>query len=437
MRVAVIGLGFVGLSFASVLGSKGIPVIGVDSNGKKISSIKNGISPIYEPRLEKTLQLALKKALKVSQDISEAVKNSDLIFITVGTPLDKQGKIDLSMIKDVASKIGNELRKRRKFPVILVKSTVVPGTTEKIVKTTLEKKSHKKEGVGFGLITNPEFLREGTVIKDTINPHIVVIGGKDEKSIKIVKEFYKKFYNDRMRIIVTNPSSAELIKYANNTFLATKISFINQISNICQSLPDANIEDIAKAIGLDPRIGPLFLKAGPGFGGSCLPKDLQAIISFSSKMGIDPVFLKGVQKTNEIQLKKVFELIKEIFGSLKNKKITILGLSFKENSDDIRESISIKLIKLLLKKGAKIVVHDPKAMKNTKEIFKEKITYAESINESLNTSQCVVIMTPWKQYSKLSNQNFKKMKQKNVIDTRRLLESKKLDVRYKAIGKGN
>ena len=324
MKVAIIGLGFVGLSLASVLASKGVPVIGIDSNKEKISSISQGKSPIFEPKLEKTLKFALKKSLTISDNIESALNNSTLIFVTVGTPLTKSGKIDLSMIKDVSKKIGKTLKKINSFKVIIIKSTVIPGTTQNIVKNILEKESGKKSGTHFGLITNPEFLREGTVIHDTVNPHMIVIGGNDSKSVSLVTKFYKKFYKQKIPFIKTNPNSAELIKYANNTFLATKISFINQISNICQNLPDTNVEDIAKAIGLDPRIGSQFLKAGPGFGGSCLPKDLKSIISFSSEIGIDPILLKAVQKTNLLQVDKVMKLILETLKTIKNTRETSL-----------------------------------------------------------------------------------------------------------------
>jgi len=226
-----------------------------------------------------------------------------------------------------------------------------------------------------------------------------------------------------------------MIKYANNSFLATKISFINQIANICQSIPDTNVDDIARAIGLDPRIGKLFLNAGPGFGGSCLPKDLQSLITFSTKLGQNPELLKGVQKVNSNQVLKLYNFIKNIKG-LKNKKITILGLAFKENSDDIRESVSIKLIKKLLRDNFKITVHDPKAIENTEKIFQDQIKYAKTIPNALKKSECVIIMTAWKQYKNLTNKDFKLMKNKVVVDTRRILNEKNLKIDYYALGRG-
>jgi len=237
--------------------------------------------------------------------------------------------------------------------------------------------------------------------------------------------------------MTTNTQTAEMIKYANNSFLATKLSFINQISSLCQSIPGTNIDEVAEGIGVDPRIGRLFLSAGPGYGGSCLPKDLEAMIQFSSKIGENPILLKAVQQVNDLQVTRIIRILEKNLGTIRNKRITVLGLSFKEKSDDIRESKSIELIKILLKKKAKITVHDPKAMKNIESVFKTKIIYADSLIKSLDNSHSVVIMTPWKVYSKLKSDNFKNMKRKLIIDTRRVLSRKNLNAEYFALGVGN
>jgi len=436
MKVGIIGTGFVGLSFAAALASNGYSVLAIDSNKKIVSKIGQGISPFYEPQLSSLLRKALKKSLKVSTDIEKVVNECDLIFITVGTPLADDGSINLNSVKEVTEKIGQTLAASKNRPIIAIKSTVVPNTNYTI-KKILEKRSNKKSGKGFGLVSNPEFLREGKAIEDTFNPHIVVIGGEDNKTINGLKKFYEGFYREKIPYIITNPQTAEMIKYANNSFLATKISFINQIANICQSVPGTNVDNIAKAIGIDPRISPLFLKAGPGYGGSCLPKDLQALISFSSKVGQNPTLLKAVQKINSDQVTNLVSFMKKILCSLKNKRITILGLSFKEDSDDVRESVSIKLIKMLLNKGAKIIAHDPMAIKNTKAVFGNKISYSKSLSEALENSDCVVIMTPWKQYGKLNNVDFQVMKNTLIIDTRRMLTKKKLNAKYHAVGLGS
>mgnify|MGYP003970863059 FL=1 len=434
MKIGVVGLGFVGLSLTSVLSSKGYDTVGIDINKDKCKKISKGISPFFEPELEKILKNGLKKKLKISNDFS-LINNCNFLFVTVGTPQNTNGSIDLSIIKKAISTIGESLKKNKKKPIIFVKSTVTPGTMKKIILPILEKKSNKKAGKDFGLISNPEFLQESSAIKDTKFPHVVVLGGYQTKFMKKAKMFFMKLHPN-IPIIITNHETAEMIKYANNSFLATKISFINQLSNICQKIPGANIDDIAKTIGLDPRIGKLFLNAGPGYGGSCLPKDMKALINFANISGINPILLNAVEEVNTKQLKQIIALTKQKLGNLSSKKITILGTAFKPDTDDIRDSIAIELIKKLLKMKPKIIIHDPKAMKNTKRIFEDKISYAKTIEDALSKSHCVIIMTQWKQYEKLNNNEFKYMTRKFVIDCRRMLVGKQLDIDYYAIGLG-
>ena len=396
MNIGVIGLGFVGLSLASVLASKDYTVIGIDKDKKKCNEIRNGRVQIYEPDLEKTLNIGLRKSLEISDDFSLII-NSDMIFVTVGTPQKTNGEIDLSMVKNAVRSVGRIIRKTKKNPIIFIKSTVVPGTTQNVILPILEKKSGKKADRDFGIISNPEFLQESNAIRDTKYPHTIVLGGKQSKYMKKSKMFFSKMHPN-VPIVITNFQTAEMIKYANNSFLATKISFINQLSNICQNIPGTNIDDIAKIIGLDSRIGKLFLNAGPGYGGACLPKDISALIKFSDKIGVKPILLSAVEKTNHEQMNNIMSLIKKILGSIPSKRITILGTAFKPNTDDVRDSKSIELIKKLLKNKARITIHDPKAIENTKKIFGKKILYAKSISDALNKSQCVIIMTHWKQY---------------------------------------
>ena len=272
MKIGIIGLGFVGLSLTSVLSSKDFDVVGIDIDEEKCKKISNGITPFFEPDLEKMLKNGLKKKLKITNNFS-IIQNCDVIFVTVGTPQNKNGSINLSIIKKAVSTIGENLLINKKKPIILIKSTVIPGTMKKIILPILEKKSNKKDGKDFGLISNPEFLQESSAIRDTKFPHAVVLGGNQTKFMKKTKKLFVELHPN-VPIIITNYQTAEIIKYANNSFLATKISFINQLSNICQKIPGANIDDIGKTIGLDPRIGKLFLNAGPGYGGSCLPKEI-------------------------------------------------------------------------------------------------------------------------------------------------------------------
>jgi UDPglucose 6-dehydrogenase len=434
MKIAIIGLGFVGLSLTSVLASKGFNIVGIDIDKEKCKKISNGISPFYEPDLEKTLKKGLKNGLKISDDIS-LIKNCDLLFVTVGTPQDTNGAIDLSIIKKAASTIGKNLKENKKQPIIFIKSTVIPGTMKNDILPILENNSKKKAGKDFGLISNPEFLQESNAINDTKFPHAIVLGGYQTRFMKKAKKFFVKLHPNTP-IIITNHQTAEMIKYANNSFLATKISFINQLSNICQKIPGANVDDIAKTMGLDPRIGGLFLNAGPGYGGSCLPKDMKALINFAKITGIKPVLLNAVEEVNIKQLDQIISITKQRFGELSGKRITILGTAFKPNTDDIRDSIAIELIKKFLNRKVKITIHDPQAIKNTRNIFGDKIRYAKSIRDALSKSQCVVIMTQWKQYEKLNNNEFKNMTKKIVIDCRRMLVEKQLDVDYYAIGLG-
>jgi len=434
MNIAVVGLGFVGLSISSVLASKNYNVIGIDIDNQKCSDIRNGVLPLFEPDLENTLRIGLKKKLTISNNFS-LIKNCDMIFVAVGTPQKSNGAIELSMIKKATTTIGQIIRKSKKNPIIFIKSTVIPGTAQNVILPILEKKSGKKADRGFGIISNPEFLQESNAIRDTKYPHAIVLGGKQSKYMKKAKMFFSKMHPN-VPIVITNFQTAEMIKYANNSFLATKISFINQLSNICQNIPGTNIDDIAKIIGLDSRIGKLFLNAGPGYGGSCLPKDMKALINFANISGINPTLLNAVEDINSKQLEQIITIAKQQLIDLKSKRVTVLGTSFKPNTDDIRDSISIELIKKLLKRKAKVTVHDPRAIKNTRDIFGEKIIYAKSMNDALLKSQCAIIMTEWTQYEKLNNNNFKHMTKKVVIDSRRMLIGKQLDVNYFGIGLG-
>lgn len=434
MKIGIIGLGFVGLSFASVLTSKGHSIIGVDTDKEKLEKIKNGIVPFYEPKLQSLLRRSLNVGLEVSSNIL-AIKKCNLIFVTVGTPQKRNGEIDLTMIKNVTNKIGKLLSKTKHKPIIIIKSTVIPGTTQNVILPILQRVSRKNVGKDFGLLTNPEFLRETMAVNDTLHPHVIVLGGDNDIFLKKVRRFYSNLHHS-VPIVLTNYSTAEIIKYANNSFLATKISFINQIASICEEIPDANIDDVAKTIGLDPRIGNLFLDAGPGYGGSCLPKDVKAIINFSTKAGINPTLLTAVEKTNKQQINSIIKLIKQNIGKIHGRKIAVLGIAFKPETDDIRDSVSVELVNRLIKLGAKITIHDPKAIENAKKIFNNKIKYQKSVSTAVKDCKCAIIMTAWKQYEKINNKTIEQMAKKFIIDSRRIISDKKLNAKYFAIGLG-
>jgi UDPglucose 6-dehydrogenase len=435
-RVSVIGLGFVGLSIAVTNAKQKIVTIGVDIEKTKIENLKNGIPDFFEPQLQDYLDESLcGKHIEFTDDLDYALKKTNISFLCVGTPPTEDGKINLKFLKKALKDIYKTLQSKKSHHLLVIKSTVVPQTTMKIVLPIFKKLIDNGK---VDVVTNPEFLREGNAINDVLEPHLIVIGEYNSKSGKILESYYKQFYKKLPEVIHTDITSAELIKYANNTFLATKISFINSLANICQKLPGTDVNTIAKAIGKDPRIGPLFLQAGPGFGGSCLPKDISALINFSNKFEKTNELFKAVLAVNQNQPEKVLQLLKEMGVLKKNKIISILGLAFKKDTDDIRAAISIEFTKLLLKNGLKVKVYDPMAVKNFRKLFKDKIEYCTSIDECLKESDCCCVLTEWDSFKKLKPEKFKKlMKVPNVIDARRILNPEKFSsLNFKAIGLG-
>lgn len=439
--ISIIGTGYVGLCTAVVFASKGYNVITSEQDHKKAASINEGIPPFFEPGLEELLQRVLKdNNLKCVLTSEEAILNTDVTFITVGTPNKPDGSIDLQYIERSAQEIGEALKKKETYHLLAVKSTVVPGTTANIVKSTIEKYSGKRCGINFGLCVNPEFLREGNALYDTLHPDRIIIGEHDKKSGDFFEAIYNSFYGaDMPSLIRTTLPAAELIKYANNIYLATKISFINQVANICEKIPGADVTVIAKAIGLDKRIGPLFLNAGLGYGGSCLPKDVKAIINFSKSLGYNPIIFNAVEEVNKAQPIITIELCKTILKNLPGKQIAILGLAFKPNTDDMREAISIKIVNNLLNEGAKIVAYDPAAMDNAREVFGNDIQYANSAIQCLKNADCCILTTEWGEFRQLTPEDFiQHMKNPTIIDGRRIYDPKQFSqkLKFKAIGLG-
>jgi UDPglucose 6-dehydrogenase len=440
-NLSFFGLGYVGLTTAACFTSREFKVICFDTDKENIKLIKTGKVPFYEPDLEKILTKSLDdNLLECTSDKSKAVLESDVTFITVGTPSKSDGSIDLTQVKEASKGIGEALHEKEEWHLVVVKSTVVPGTTENIVKQILEKYSKKHLGSGFGLCFNPEFLREGSAVHDTLTPDRIVIGECDEKSGKKLESIYQIFYGDSLpNLIRTTPVNAELIKYANNAFLAMKISFINMIANLSQKLPKADVEAIAQGIGLDKRIEPQFLRAGAGWGGSCFKKDLDAIKSYGEKLGVRLPLIEATLEINEERPFKVIELVRELLGDLPSKKIGVLGLSFKPDTSDMREAVSIKVINRLLKEGAIVKAYDPAAIDNAKKIFHEKIVYTSSIQECLRDTECTIILTEWDEFKKLKPDAFVKfMKEPVIIDGRRIFNPKIFTdkSRFKAIGLG-
>ena len=437
--VSIVGMGYVGLCTAATFASRGIRTVGVDIDEARVEQIRRGKAPLHEPQLDTLLKHAVKsKLLEATSDISSA-NDTDMTFLTVGTPSQQDGSIDLSYIKNATEDLGNVLRGKRGYHLVVVKSTVVPGTTNGSVKRFLEQSSGKNVGSALGLCANPEFLKEGTAINDALHPDKIVIGSNDMKSANRLTRLYRKFYGPKLPpVILTSPEAAELVKYASNAFLATKVSFINTVANIAQQIPNVDVGTIAEAIGLDPRIGSLFLKAGPGYGGSCFHKDLQALINYSQNNGYDPTLFRATEETNEQQANKVVDMAETLLGSLSNKKVVVLGLAFKKDTDDIREASSLRVISQLKKKGAHVIAFDPMAIANTKKQLADQISYADDPHSVLKGADCAIIMTEWDEFRKLKPKDFQPyMKTPNIVDARRIYDPKEFSrLNYVAIGLG-
>jgi UDPglucose 6-dehydrogenase len=393
MRISVVGTGYVGLTTAVGFASKGHHVTSLDIDQKKVKSLRAGKCPIYEPGLSELLNQVMREGRFRAESDPACLSESDLIFICVGTPSKEDGSIDLTQLRqaseDIARNLGGE------YPVIVVKSTVVPGTTESVVIPTVERVSGRKAGRGFGVCVNPEFLREGKALEDFLHPDRVVIGQLTNREGDLLEGLYRDF---GCPILRTNLRTAEMIKYASNAFLAARISLINEIGNLCKLL-GIDTREVARGIGLDKRIGPHFLSSGIGFGGSCFPKDVKALIARGREMGYEMKILKAVLEVNENQPLRLIPLLEKHLGRLEGKRIGVLGLAFKPDTDDVREAPSLKIVSHLLKMGAKVRAYDPKAMENFKRYF-PNLEYCTSAEEVLD-SDAVLILTEWQEFEKL------------------------------------
>jgi len=441
VRLSIIGAGYVGLVSAVCFADRGYEVTLSSEDPEKVKQINNCISPFYEKDLEETLKKAVGSGkLRATLGREDAVLDSDVTFVAVGTPSKTDGSIDLTYIKDSCTKIGKVLQEKAGYHLVVVRSTVVPGTTQNVVKPIIEKFSRKVAGKDFGLVMQPEFLRQGSAIYDTINPDRLIIGEHDPRSgeslLNLYQEFYKEKFPPTLRV---NLSSAEMIKYASNAFLATKISFINEVANVCEKVRGVDVVKVAEGMGLDQRIGKKFLHAGPGFGGSCFPKDLKAIVAFARERNYRPKILESVLKVNENQANHIIELAKSQLKTLRGKRIAVLGLSFKPETDDIREAPSIRIIRQLLKGGTEVIVYDPVAIKNASKTFGKKIEYVDSVRSCLKNADAALIVTEWEEFNKLTPTDFKQlMKYPIVIDARRIYDpaTYRSDTAYTAIGLG-
>jgi len=433
MKIGVIGTGYVGLVTAAGLAEFGHNVIGTDKVVDKIDKVALGIPPIYEPGLEKILKKNLKKGtLRFSPDLGKTIQACDVIFVCVGTPQDEEGRADMSQIEEVSRMIAENLNS---YKVVVEKSTV-PIKTSMWIKRTIT--LYKKSEADFDMASNPEFLREGSAVSDFLNPDRIIIGVETERARELLVRIYENF---KARLIVTNIDTAELIKHASNSFLALKISYINLIANICERT-DADVEQVACGMGLDPRIGSLFLKAGLGYGGSCFPKDIKALTKIGEDLGVDMDLLKEADRVNFERTRVFIEKIKQALWILKDKTIALLGLSFKPETDDIREAASIKIIRELRKEGAVLRLYDPQAMDNMKGLFPpepSRITYSTSAYEAVRGANALLFVTEWEEFKKLDLKKLKTlMSNPIIIDGRNVFkmeEVRKLGFEYYSIGR--
>lgn len=445
MKVSIVGAGYVGIVTGACLAEKGSYVTCVDIDKEKVEKINNCIPPIFENGLEDLLKKnILNKRLVASTDLKKAVMESEISIIAVGTLFDGE-KIDLTQIKKSAEEIGTALKKKNVYHVVVIKSTVTPGTTDEVVLPILEKYSEKIAGVNFGVGVNPEFLREGCAVNDFMCPDRIVIGGIDKKTVDKILELYKDF--NGVDKLITNNKTAEMIKYASNSLLATLISFSNEIANICALTQGVDIKDVMAGVHLDKRFNPIlsdgsrvnsgflsYLEAGCGFGGSCLPKDVKALISYAENRGENCKLLRSVIEVNQEQPNKLIQLLSKHYKSFKNLNVAILGLAFKPDTNDMRESPAIPVIKLLLHNGAHVKAYDPVAKEEAKKIFGTgNIEYPESLEETLLDVDAVILITRWKEFNDLDTLINNLEPQPLVIDGRRML-SKKNYKKYEGIG---
>ena len=444
MRVSVIGTGYVGLVSGVCLAEKGHEVVCVDSDAKKIEKIQQGVSPIFEPGLEPLLCKHIGGRLQATTDLRRAVLESELSLIAVGTPF-LGGEIDLRFVKEVSRQIGEALRDKDGYHVVVVKSTVVPGTTDSTVLPILELASGKKAGPEFGLGMNPEFLSEGEAVNDFMNPDRIVLGGLDARTIAKLEELYAGF--EGVEKLRTNPKTAEMIKYASNALLATMISFANEIGNLGAALGGIDVVDVMRGVHLSQylslrmpdgsRRNPAivsFLGAGCGFGGSCLPKDVKALVAHGRKAGLPMGLLDSVIQINEQQPSKVISLLKRHHPSLRGVRVAVLGLSFRPDTNDMRESPAIPILRMLASEGAALKAYDPAAGNEARVIFRgDSVIVCDTLAETVSDAQVVILVTRWEEFRRLPELLQRREPQPLFIDGRRMLERQSF-ARYEGIG---
>ena len=436
MNIAIVGTGYVGLVSGTCFAEVGIDVTCVDIDAQKIENLKQGIIPIYEPGLDELVCRNQKEGrLHFTTDLSSCINNVEVVFSAVGTPPDEDGSADLKYVLEVARTFGQNINK---FAILVTKSTVPVGTSKKIravIEEELEKRGVK---IPFEVASNPEFLKEGAAIKDFMSPDRVVIGVESERSRKVMERLYRPFLLNNFRVIFMDIASAEMTKYAANSMLATRISFMNDIANLCE-LVGADVNMVRKGIGTDIRIGNKFLYAGCGYGGSCFPKDVKALIHTGKEHGYHMSIIEAVEKVNEQQKEVVFNKLKKALKNLSNKRIAIWGLAFKPETDDMREAPALVVINRLLESGAEVVVYDPVAIEECKRRLGDKVKYAKDMYDAVIDADAIALITEWKQFRVPSWSIIKKAMRGNIIvDGRNIYDPTELaeeGFEYHCIGK--
>lgn len=430
MKISIIGCGYVGLTTGLALAELGNEIILVDVIEEKLNNIKEMRSPFYEPGVDDMLVKHVSSgAITTSMDVVDAVSGSQVTIIAVGTPSNPDGSMNDSYIKEASKNIGEALKVKDDFHVIVMKSTVVPDTTNVTIRSIVEEVSGKMSGKGFGLAMCPEFLREGAAMHDSLNPDRVVIGTYEDRTFQILEELFRPLNS---KVLRTSPTAAEMIKYASNSLLATKISYANEISRICENV-GVDVYEIMEGVGLDFRISPQFLRAGVGFGGSCFPKDVSALRHIAKDRKIDTPVLDGVMENNDIQPRHLVDTAEEMLNSLKGKNTLVLGLAFKPDTDDIRSTRSLPVVKELIAKGANVAGHDPKALENFRSEAPD-IEYFEDLDKALEWADIVFLMTEWPEYKEIEWDSLETPKV--LFDGRRTIDSSVLKkTRYWSMGK--
>jgi nucleotide sugar dehydrogenase len=438
-RISIVGTGYVGLSTAVCFATRGPDVIASTRNEDKVRIINAKRAPFHEPGLDEAVRTSIESGhLRTETDRSEAVRQTEVTFLTVGTPEQADGTVDLRYVISASEDIGRALKRKNSYHLVVVKSTVTPGTVRGPVKAALEEASGLVAGRDFALCMNPEFLRQGSAIQDTLYPDRVIIGEYDEQSGQRLAELLEGFYEPDIPILRMSLESAEMVKYASNAFLAMKISYANEMARICERVPGVDVSKLMAGVGLDKRINPRFLNAGAGFGGSCLPKDTKALCRFAEAQGYSAPLLRATLAVNQAQAFHVAQLALATLGESRDKKVALLGLSFKPDTDDLREAPSLTVARILLKAGAHVSAFDP-VVKQVRQPGFEGLEYPPSIAACLAGAQCCIVLTEWEQFKQLTPDDFiQSMATPAVIDARRIFDPHEFGNRltFLAVGLG-